>query len=276
MKVFVRKHDMSQKARKLLVQSMKGEQIFLVTDLLKFYLAEGLFVTKVWDVIHYTPRKCFKDMLEGVADLRREADQNAENDLLFGIAASNAKDFSNCLYGSLLMAKHRHRDVKYEFSRHSAMCAINASRFRSMSQISDDFMKLKWLKGLSQCLVFGVFASQLSKLHMLKFYYHVLDRIIHRESFELITGDSDSLFIAISGDELDELVYPHMRDERAKIRDNWFLRKDPKWNKYDQRTLGLFKIEFASDIIVALASKTFCCKDKLKEVCKFGCKGVQK
>jgi len=54
---------------------------------------------------------------------------------------------------------------------------------------------------------------QLAKLRMLEFYYDFLDRYISRRDFELIQMDTDSNYIAISADKLEDIVLPQLRAE---------------------------------------------------------------
>ena len=52
---------------------------------------------------------------------------------------------------------------------------------------------------------------QPAKLSMLKFYCDFLDRYFNRNDFELIQMDTDSNYIAISADRLEDVVRPELR-----------------------------------------------------------------
>ena len=86
--------------------------------------------------------------------------------------------------------------------------------------------------------------------------------------------DTDSAYIAISGDSVESLVKPELKAEFEQDKCNWFPRTDTAEHKaYDKRTPGLFKVEWEGQGIVGLCSKTYYCfgaKDK------FSCKGVNK
>ena len=43
---------------------------------------------------------------------------------------------------------------------------------------------------------------------MLEFYYNFLGKYISRQDFELCYMDTDSFYLAMSGDSLDEIVGP--------------------------------------------------------------------
>ena len=52
---------------------------------------------------------------------------------------------------------------------------------------------------------------QLAKLRMSKFYYDFLDKFFSRQHFELCYMGTDSFYLAISGDLLDDIVRPETR-----------------------------------------------------------------
>ena len=59
----------------------------------------------------------------------------------------------------------------------------------------------------------GIAVYQLAKLRMLEFYYDFLDRYFDRRDFELIQMDTDSNYMAISAESLDDIVRPELKAE---------------------------------------------------------------
>ena len=55
-------HDIMSQPRKSLVGSMFGEKIMIITPLLKWYLIKGLVVTRIYQVVEYSPAKFFKPL----------------------------------------------------------------------------------------------------------------------------------------------------------------------------------------------------------------------
>ena len=106
------------------------------------------------------------------------------------------------------------------------------------------------------------FVYQFDKLRMFQFYYDFLNKYLDRADFQM---DTDSAYIAISGESVESLVKPELRVE--------FDQDKCKHKAYDKRKPGLFKVEWEGQGIVALCFKTYYCfgaKDK------FSCKGVNK
>ena len=74
MKAYAEEHGIMAQPRRSLIGSMKGDKILLATPLLKWYLEHGLEVTKVHQVIEFTPEPCFKSFGDAVSDARRAGD----------------------------------------------------------------------------------------------------------------------------------------------------------------------------------------------------------
>ena len=85
----------------------------------------------------------------------------------------------------------------------------------------------------------GIAVYQLAKLRMLEFHYDFLDKYFSRQDFEMCYIDTDLFYLAISGDSLDDIVRPEMKQEYETGKKNWLAT-----DKFSERTPGLFKPEF--------------------------------
>ena len=120
----------------------------------------------------------------------------------------------------------------------------------------------------------GCFVYQYANLRMLEFYYDFMDVFVNRSDFQYCSMDTDSAYMALSTDTLEEVIKPEMQQRFRMEKKNWFPRDDtPEHAAYDKRTPGLFKEEYRGDGIVALCSKTYYCFGKED---KFSCKGINK
>ena len=120
---------------------------------------------------------------------------------------------------------------------------------------------------------------QLAKLKMLQFYHDLLDKFFDRRDFELIQMDTDSLYMALSGKDLDDLVKPGLKEEYQRVMVEFLTRveKDPR----SKRTPGLFKKEFEGTRMIALTSKCYYANNESDECApkkqqKISSKGVKK
>ena len=60
MRQYAEEHDILSKPRVMLVGSFRGVKILLATPLLRWYLAHGLVVDRVYQIIEYEPNPCFR------------------------------------------------------------------------------------------------------------------------------------------------------------------------------------------------------------------------
>ena len=74
MQTYAEGHNILAQPRRSLIGSVKGEKILLATPLLKWYLEHGLEVTRVHQVVEFTPEPCFKTFGDAVSDARRAGD----------------------------------------------------------------------------------------------------------------------------------------------------------------------------------------------------------
>ena len=74
MQTFAEEQNIMSHPRRSLIGSYFGEKILLATPLIKWYLAHGLEVTHIYQVVEYTPVPCFKPFGEAVSDARRAGD----------------------------------------------------------------------------------------------------------------------------------------------------------------------------------------------------------
>jgi len=103
---------------------------------------------------------------------------------------------------------------------------------------------------------------------MYQFYYDCIDKYIDRSNYQYITTDTDSAYMALTGD-FNDLIRSEQRDNFELEKAKWFI-----LNSYDKRTPGLFKIEFTGVGAIALCSKAHYIWGDNKS--KYASKGVQK
>ena len=67
MRQYAEEHDILSKTRVMLAVSFRGVKILLATPLLRWYLAHGLVVDRVYQIIEYEPNPCFRRFGESVS-----------------------------------------------------------------------------------------------------------------------------------------------------------------------------------------------------------------
>ena len=150
----------------------------------------------------------------------------------------------------------------------------------------------------------AVFVYQQAKLRMLEFRYDFLHKFLDTTMFCDMYTDTDSLYLSLGAATLDLCVKRHMLREYYSERHFWLptpvceehrsayvrlmsetvgryvlgplLECCSARFQYDQRTPGLFKIEFSGLGMVALCAKTYYCLGEDSAADKYSSKGLQK
>ena len=174
MRQYAEEHDIMSTPRRMLVGSYHGEKLLLATPLLRWYLAHGLIVDRVYQVVEYEPNPCFQRFGESVSAARRAGDSDPEK----AIIADTMKLLDNSGYGKTVTNVDRHRNVTYSTEVGTSLL-INNKRFCQLDVVTEDAYEVTSSKA---CLTYdlplhiGFFVYQYAKLRMLQFYYDFVDR----------------------------------------------------------------------------------------------------
>ena len=285
------KYGLSQNPRTLLVGGVKAERIMLASHLLKWYIEHGLRVTKIYQVVEYTAKRCFVDFVSEITTARRAGDISKDKSLF----ADLNKILANSAFGSCAINKMSHAEVKYVEGEENACREANSKLFKKMMQLDEnyDFYEVEKMKKkivLDSPAIIAYYVLQYAKLRILQFYYDFLDVYVDRENYMLCQMDTDSVYFAIAGQNLKDVIkleyqekfnhclqgFCNVDEVEADDEYHWLPRECcKKHNSFDQRTPGLFKLEHEGGLdFIGLASKTYVVRNSDKQ--KFSCKGISK
>ena len=93
MQEFAKSSGHLKQPQRMLIGSLKGEKILLLTPLAKWYVNHGLKITKIHQIVQYKPIKCFEKFGTSVSDARREGDVDSSKALLAEISKLVGKFF---------------------------------------------------------------------------------------------------------------------------------------------------------------------------------------
>ena len=236
--------------QKKLVGALSAQKILLYAPLLKWYIEEGLIITACYRTITYKPQKIFEWFVEQVTEARRTGDSNKSKAIL----AEVFKLLGNSAYGKLIEAIERHKNTVYTKDEKCVDRALRSAWFEDLNEIGEayELESRKPRVTIKRAFQVGIAVYQLAKLRMLEFYHNFLDKYVDREDFELIQMDTDSLYLGLSSESLEQVVKPHLKNEYQNDKNNWL-----SWNQYSNRTPGLFKLEFQGERAIALCSKCY-------------------
>ena len=176
MRQYAEEHDIMSTPRRMLVGSFHGIKLLLATPLLRWYLAHGLVVDRVYQVVSYEPNPCFQRFGESVSAARRAGDADTDR----AIIGDTMKLLGNSAYGKTVTNVDRHHDVKY-CTEVGTSRPISNKRFRQLDVVTDDAYEVTSSKARVTYDLphhIGFFVYQYAKLRMLEFYYDFVDRYV--------------------------------------------------------------------------------------------------
>ena len=251
---------------KKLVGGLSEKKLLLYAPLLRWYVNHGAVITAVYRTIDYQPTKVLKWFVDEVTDARRTGDVDKSKALLADIF----KLLGNSSYGKMIEAVERHPCTIYTKDEKLVDRTLRSAFFEDLDEIGGAY-ELESRKArvhIKRPFQIGIAVYQLAKLRMLEFYYDFLDIYVDRRDFELIQMDTDSNYMAISGEKLEDIIRPELRAEFEATKKQWLA-----WDKWSGRTPGLFKLESEGSGMIALCSKYYFAKGEKN---KFSTKGMSK
>ena len=135
-------NDISFDYKRLLISTNQAERILIATPLLRWYLKNNSEITKIYQIIEYQPKKCFKNFIDKVTEFRIEGDKNPDK----AIIGDTYKLLSNSSYGSVLMDKTKHTNAKYLTNKAKMSKIVNSSSFKAMEELNHNIFEVETYK----------------------------------------------------------------------------------------------------------------------------------
>ena len=217
MQEYATEHNIKEVPRHLLIGSYFAKKIGLATPLLKWYLEHGLVITRIYTIVEYVPNAALKDFTVQVAEAQlpnvavkdftvqvAEAQLHADRDPRYALTPEMRKLERNASYGTLITNKEKHHDIIYVDEPETGRQIISP-HFYDMTELPDGYYEVERTKpsiNLNIPIHVGVFILNYAKLCMLEFYYDCVDKYLSCEDFIYCEMDTDSAYMAISGDNL--------------------------------------------------------------------------
>ena len=133
------------------------------------------------------------------------------------------KLLGNSAYGKTITNKDRHRDVQF-CDDDEAPKKVNEPQFQQLNVLSEDLYEVEMAKKKIKYdlpIQISFFVYQYAKLRMLKFYYDFIDIYLDRKNFQYIEMDTDSAYIALAGQNLENLTKPELKKQFFEEWNNW-------------------------------------------------------
>ena len=293
MKQYAEKENIMVQPKRMLKSSFILTNGTLINPLLLFYLKLGLVCKKIHRFVQYTPRKCFDNFVQSAVDAQQQSDGNPNS----SVVAETMKLLAHSSHGYQVMDHSRHTVTKY-LTDEKAYSAINSKMFKCLNHITDQLYEAELVKSEiehSEPIIPGFFVLQNAKLRTLELYHNFFKKFCDTDKYEefekiILEMDTDSLYLALSDENLEDVILPEKRAEWDQLRsanctDNFTANATGNFSprtcynahkKHDKREPVLFSEEFRCSEMLCLWSKTYCCWDKQTNKYKFSSKGVNK
>lgn len=241
-----------KKPEDALIGSYFGKEIWLMTPLLKFYHDHGLKITKIHEVVQFDGVKVFEWFGQTVTEHRKQGDADKNKAIL----AEVFKLLGNSAYGKCITNLRRHQDIFYADTAELDQWHNEACHSKSV-EVAENCFEIRNQKKeieFNLPMVIGLAVYNYAKLRVLAFIYDVLLVYFDKADYMFLESDTDSVYLAISAPNLEDLVKPELRAQFDAIKHNWFV-QDPS----QKRTPGLLKVEKEADKFIGLCSKCYIC-----------------
>ena len=203
-------------------------------------------------------------------DARRQGDENPNS----SVVAETMKLLADSSYGYHIMNRSRHIVTKY-LTLDKTHNASNSKMFRRPNHNTDQLYEVELVKPETEHrepIFVGFFILQYAKQKMLELYYNFLKTLCDTDKYEGLEMDTDSFYLALSEENLEDVILPEKRAEWSQLRsknctDNFTANATDIFfprtccnihKKHDKREPGFFKEELRCAEMLCLCSKTYC------------------
>ena len=217
MKDYAEKKGLCNKKEECSYQVLFLTKSTIITPLLLFYLKLGLVYKKIHRFVQYTPRKSFDNFAQQFAvDARRQGDENP----ISSVIAETMKLLANSSHGHQIMDRSRHKVTKY-LTNEISNTAINSEMFKRHNHITDHPYEVELVQPEiehREPIIVGFFILQYAKLRKLELYYNFFKKFCDTDKYKELEIDTDSLYLALSDENLKDVFLPKKRAEWDQLR----------------------------------------------------------
>ena len=245
--------------RKLLMTTYDKRHYVVHFSILKFYLSMGLKVDKIHHVIKFSQKAFLKPYISFNSEQRAKAKNSFEKDFY--------KLKNNSLFGKTMEDVRKRMNYKVSSNEERILKLIASPLFLDRDIISEDVVGIKMVKPkvvLDKPIYVGQAVLDYSKLSMYRLFYETLPHCPLINKVQLLGGDTDSFFLALTVDEgitADDVL----RNLESYVDFSNYPSDHPLFSNKNKAKLGCFKDECsgkAIEEIILLRPKMYSIKLK--------------
>ena len=156
-------------------------------------------------------KKCFNGFVKSVVDARRESDEDLDS----SVVVETMK-----LLGYQILEQKRHTQT-LSLSDENTHKAINNLLSRRLNTVGRGIFEVELVKSTvehREPIIVGFVILQYAKLRMLELYFSFFDKFCDVQKFEELEMDTNSLYLALTHENLYDCIRPEMRRVGNEIR----------------------------------------------------------
>ena len=157
----------------------------------------------------------FREVCRGCTT-SRQGDKNPNSN----VVAETMKLLANSSFGCQIMDRSRRTVTKY-LNDEKTHSAINSKMFKPLKYITDQLYDVELVKPEiehREAIIVGFFILQYAKLRMLELCYNFFKKFCDTDKYEELEMDTDSLYLALSEENLEDVILPEKRAEWDQLR----------------------------------------------------------
>ena len=208
-------------------------------------------ITRIYTIVKCIPNAAFSSFRTQIAHCHLDGDRDKDKALI----GEMSKLIGNSSYGRMITNKEKHHDIAYVDESEISTEIINNHYFYDMTELPDGYYeveKTKWEINLDLPIHIFVFILNCAKLQMLEFFCDFLDYYLSREGFQIMEMDTDSNYLEITADKVEDLI--KLKEQFERERHNWFVTPLAPQGTH---TPGPINVEFKGDKMICLCSKSY-------------------
>ena len=220
MKKNTEKEGFMQQPRRMLIANFQLKNGTIITPLLLYYFHLSLECTKIHQFVPYTPKNCFESFVQSAVNARRHGDGICNS----RVVAETMKLLANSSNGYQIMDRSRYTVTKY-LNDEKTHSSINSEMFKRLNHITDQLYEVELVKTKiehREPIIVGFFILQFAKLRMLELYYNFFKKFCDTDKYEELEMDTDFLYLALSEENLEDVIVPEKRAEWDQLRSKDF------------------------------------------------------
>ena len=193
---------------RMLISSFHFVKVTIITPLLHFCLDLEKECDRIDRFVQYTPMKFFNGFVQSAVDAWRKRDENPHS----SVVAETMKLLAKSSNSYQIMDRSRYSATKY-LNDEKGHKATNSRFFTKRNHLNDNMYEIGPVKANvehKEPIIVGFLILQYAKLRMLELYYNFFHKFCDFNSFEELEIDTDSFYLAMAHDSLEDCIKPDM------------------------------------------------------------------